>query len=353
MSFVCVRLPAIGLAALVLLVSTGCGPTDRGFPAGGARAATEDLAQDGDRPYQIVTTCGMVTDIARTVAGERAVVTGLMGEGVDPHLYKPTRNDIRRLMDADLVFYVGLSLEGRMADDFARLARQGKPVHAVTDGLDRSLLRELPSFEDYWDPHVWMDVSLWGRCVEYVAEVLARFDPDHADEYRQNAAAYCAELEKLNEYVRAVIATIPERQRVLVTAHDAFGYFSRAYGIPVRPVQGVSTESAAGVDDINRLVDFIVERRVPAIFVESSVPADRIAAIVEGAERRGRRVAIGGELYSDAMGPPGTWEGTYIGMIDHNATTIARALGGEAPEGGFRANSETARSSSLSTGKRS
>ncbi len=284
---------------------------------------------------EIVTTCGMVTDIVRQVVGPRADVSGLMGEGVDPHTYKPTLSDVRRLTDADLVFYCGLMLEGRMADTFTKLARQGKPVYAVTEALDEKLLREPPEFQGHWDPHVWMDVQLWSRCVAYVADVMAEFDPDHADEYRANAAAYRKELDRLDDYVRRVIASIPESQRYLVTAHDAFGYFSRAYNIPVKSVQGITTESEPSVDDVNKLVDFIVEHRIRAIFVESSVPQDYIDAVIEGARSRDWTVTVGGQLFSDAMGPPGTYEGTYIGMIDHNATTIARALGGEAPAGGL------------------
>jgi manganese/zinc/iron transport system substrate-binding protein len=277
----------------------------------------------------------MVADVVRQVAGERAQVTGLMGEGVDPHLYKPTRSDIRRLSDADVVFYSGLLLEGRMTDTFAQVARRGKPVYAVTEAIDQSYLREPPEFAGHYDPHVWMDVSAWIQCARFVAKALGEFDPPHAAEYKANADAYCDELTQLDEYVRKVIASIPEPQRVLVTAHDAFGYFGRAYDIEVRSVQGISTDSEAGVADVNQLVRFIVERKLPAIFVESSVPSRNLQAVIEGAEQQGVEVAIGGELYSDAMGPEGTYEGTYIGMIDHNATIIARALGGEAPERGM------------------
>jgi manganese/zinc/iron transport system substrate-binding protein len=285
---------------------------------------------------RVVTTTGMVTDTVRTVAGEHAEVVGLMGEGVDPHLYKPTRSDVKQLMDAEVVFYSGQMLEGRMGDLFEKLARSGKPCFAVTGGLEESYLLAPPGFEGHPDPHVWMDVAAWSECVGHVAETLARNDPAHADAYRQNAETYRAELAELDTYVRQVIATIPEGQRVLVTAHDAFGYFSRAYDIPVRSVQGISTESEAGVDDIVKLVDLLVERKIRAIFVETSVSEKNIRAVIEGAADRGHDVRIGGELFSDAMGPAGTYEGTYIGMIDHNATPIARALGGEAPERGFR-----------------
>lgn len=323
----------IGVLLLGLAVSVvgmaGCDRT-------GSRESPGQLQYEGDYPYKIVTTCGMVTDIVRVVAGDQAEVTGLMGPGVDPHLYKPTRNDVQKLMSADVVFYSGLMLEGRMADTFARVARRGKPIYAVTEQIDRSYLREPPAFEGHWDPHVWMDVQAWSQCVDFVAEALAEFDPSNADDYRQNAEEYRAKLEELDAYVQKVIASIPEEQRLLVTAHDAFGYFSRAYDIPVKGVQGITTASEPGLEDINRLVDLIVERQVQAIFVESSVPKDQIRAVIEGAGEQGWDVKIGGELYSDAMGPPGTYEGTYIGMLDHNATTIARALGGEAPSGGWQ-----------------
>ncbi|NUQ64758.1 MAG: zinc ABC transporter substrate-binding protein [Pirellulales bacterium] len=319
------------LALFSALSLLGCG-SSASSPS--QRGQASDAAARG-YPYTVVTTTAMVTDIVRIVAGDNAKVTGLMGEGVDPHLYKPTRNDVRRLMDADIVFYSGLMLEGRMSETFTQIARTNKPVYAVTAGIDKSSLLQPAGAQGHWDPHVWMDVSAWSECVGFVAERLAEFDPPHADAYRQNAAAYRAELEKLDGYVRRVIAGIPEQQRVLITAHDAFEYFSRAYSIPVRSIQGISTESEAGVNDINRLVDFIVERKIKAIFVESSVSQQNIRAVVEGAAQKGWEVAIGGQLFSDAMGRAGTYEGTYIGMIDHNATTIARSLGGEAPEKGF------------------
>jgi manganese/zinc/iron transport system substrate-binding protein len=289
----------------------------------------------GGYPFRIVTTCGMVTDIVAHVAGDKATVTGLLGEGVDPHLYKPKRTDTQALMDADVIFYSGLMLEGRMTDTFARVSRTGKPVFAVTEGIDESYLREPPQFAGHWDPHVWMDVSAWSECVAFVARSLAEYDPRHADDYRQSAEQYRADLRKLDDYVRRVIASIPEPQRVLITAHDAFGYFARAYGIEVRAPQGITTESEPSVEDINRLVDFIVERQIGAIFVESSVNPKSVQALIEGAMSKGQKVKVGGNLFSDAMGAPGSYEGTYIGMIDHNATTIARALGGQAPEKGL------------------
>jgi manganese/zinc/iron transport system substrate-binding protein len=296
-----------------------------------AQAAPKPLPKN----YAIVTTCGMVTDIVREVAGDRARVTGLMGEGVDPHLHKPTRDDVAKLLNADVVFYSGLMLEGRMTDTFLKIARRGTPVYPVTELLDEKFLLEPEEFEGHTDPHVWMDVSGWSGAVEAVAKSLAEIDPPNAAYYRANAARYRAELAKLHEYAKTSIASVPAPHRVLVTAHDAFNYFGRAYGVEVRGIQGISTESEAGVADINRLVDFLVERKIPAIFVESSVSDKNIRALIEGCKSRGHPVVIGGTLFSDAMGAPGTYEGTYIGMLDHNITTIARALGGKAPERGL------------------
>ena len=285
--------------------------------------------------YTIVTTCGMVTDIVREVAGDKARVTGLMGEGVDPHLYKPTRDDVVKLLQADVVFYSGLMLEGRMSDTFLKVARKGAHVFAVTDLLDDKFLLEPAEFAGHTDPHVWMDVKGWMDAVKVVARSLGEVDAANTAYYDQNARRYSAQLVKLDDYAKRILASIPKERRVLITAHDAFNYFGRAYGIDVRGIQGISTESEAGVADINKLVDFLVERKIPAIFVESSVSDKNIKALIEGCKSRGHPVRIGGELFSDAMGKPGTYEGTYVGMIDHNATIIARALGGEAPERGL------------------
>ena len=326
------RLPLTAtLAALSLFALAGCG-SDTAPPAGqGAAAVGSDTVKT---PYSIVTTCGMVTDIVAVVAGERANVSGLMGEGVDPHMYKPTRNDQKTLLEADIVFYSGLMLEGRMGDTFIGIGRSGKPVFAVTEQIDESYLREPPEFAGHWDPHVWMDITAWSQCVDVVTEALSSYDMTHADEYRQRATDYQAQLREMDDYVRRTIATIPENQRWLVTAHDAFGYFSRAYKIPVKSAQGISTDSDSAVDDINQLVSFIVEKKISAIFVESSVNPKTITAIIEGCGQKRWDVRIGGKLFSDAMGAPGTYTGTYLGMMDHNATTIARALKGKAPATG-------------------
>lgn len=289
---------------------------------------------DKDR-ITIVATVGMIEDIARQVAGERAEVVGVIGPGIDPHLYKPTRGDVRRILDADVIFYNGLMLEGKMTDTLIRAASAGRKVFAVTELIDPEELLEPEGREGLYDPHVWMDPAAWMKAVAVVRDRLTECDPEHAEAYRANAERYVGELRKLDAYAVGVLSSVPENQRVLVTAHDAFNYFGRRFGYTVVGLQGLSTESEAGVRDIERLVDLIVTRKIEAVFVESTVSKRNISALVAGARARGQAVAIGGELFSDAMGPADTYRGTYIGMIDHNVTTIARALGGQAPEKGL------------------
>lgn len=278
---------------------------------------------------KIVATTGMVADLVRIIGGDSLEVTALIGSGVDPHLYKPTRADVKRLLEADAVFYSGLHLEGRMTEALTHLARGGKPVVAITEELDPSLLRAADDAPGFWDPHVWMDVSLWSQCLPAIQRTLSEMAPEHAAEFQARTDELRGRLQLLDAKINGVIKSIPESQRVLITAHDAFGYFSQRYEIEVRSIQGVSTESEAGVGDVNELVSFVVSHRVPAVFVESSVNSKTVQAVQEGAESRGFNVRIGAELYSDAMGPAGTYEGTYIGMMDANATRIARALGGD------------------------
>lgn len=286
--------------------------------------------------YKAVATIGMVADIVRSVAGDRARVEGMIGEGVDPHVYKPTRQDVALLSQADIIFYNGLMLEGKMGDVLVRVARRGKPVYAVTEEILEQGDYVITDEENHFDPHVWMDVRGWMRAVSVVEKALTGYDPEGAVTYEKNAEEYRAQLEELDAYARRVISSISESQRVLVTAHDAFGYLGRAYGLEVRGIQGLSTESEAGVQDIENLITFLVENQIPAVFVETSVADKNVRALVEGARAQGHDLMIGGELFSDAMGEPGTYEGTYIGMIDHNVTTIARALGGEAEVGGMQ-----------------
>ncbi len=294
-----------------------------------------DKAKVADGKISIAATTGMIADIVRNVARDKATVNGIIGEGVDPHLYKPTSLDVKALQSADIVFYNGMKLEGKMSDVLDRIGQQGKKVTAVTEEIARDPDYTLSGEDNHLDPHVWMDVNGWKSAVNVVAKVLAEFDPDNATFYNNNADVYAAELAALNGYALDSIESIPEGQRVLVTAHDAFNYMARAYGIEVRGIQGLSTESEAGVKDIEDLVNFLVDRKIPAVFVESSVSDKNIKALIEGASARGHSVSIGGTLFSDAMGREGSYAGTYIGMIDHNVTTIARALGGKVPEGGM------------------
>lgn len=286
-------------------------------------------------PYRVTCTVGMVADIVRQVAGDKAEVENIIGEGVDPHLYSATRSDLGRLRRADAIIYSGLMLEGKMTDSLIKIGRR-RPVYAVTERLDEKNLLSPKEFKGHHDPHVWMNAALWKECSETVAVVLGEFDSANSKYYHSNYMRYAKELDQLHAYAKKTVATIPEKSRVLVTAHDAFNYFGRAYGIEVRGIQGISTESEAGIKDINRLVDMIVERDIKAVFVETSVSEKNVRALVEGAAEKGKIVKIGGYLFSDAMGKPGTYEGTYIGMIDHNVTTVVRALGGTAPAGGMQ-----------------
>lgn len=276
-------------------------------------------------PRSVVCTIGMIADVASIIGGDRVKVTGIMGEGVDPHLYKASTGDVRLLTDADLILYCGLNLEGKMGDLFVKMAAR-KPTVAVTERIDEKLLREPPEFAGHFDPHVWFDVSLWMNAVERIRDALIALDPDGASGYNDRAARYLKELAELHRECRDKISAIPRESRMLITAHDAFGYFGHAYDIDVRGLQGISTESEPSLRDVNTLVDMIVSRKVKAVFVESSVPARNVEALIEGCKSRGHAVRIGGELFSDAMGRAGTPEGTYIGMVRYNVRTIVDAL---------------------------
>jgi manganese/zinc/iron transport system substrate-binding protein len=275
----------------------------------------------------IVTTTGMIGDLAEHLGGDYVKVTSLMGPGVDPHLYKASEGDVGRMSGADLILYNGLHLEGAMAEVLERLASR-IPTVAVASGIDDSLLLTPPEFKGNHDPHIWFDVSLWMHAADRVASALVEHDPAHAESYLESLSEYHKKLTRLHDYVLEVAATIPPEARVLVTAHDAFNYFGRAYGFEVKGLQGISTATEAGTADVQALAEFIAQSKLPAMFVESSVPPRSIQAVQEAVRARGFQVQIGGELYSDAMGEEGTAEGTYIGMISHNIETIAAALKG-------------------------
>jgi manganese/zinc/iron transport system substrate-binding protein len=276
------------------------------------------------RPIEVLTTIGMVTDIVENVGGARVRVNGLMGPGVDPHLYKPSAGDALELGRADVIFYGGLHLEGRMDDLFDKISASGRAAYAVTDEIDPALLREEDELAH--DPHVWFDVSLWQVAVHTVQRRLSALDPGSDALYRANAARYLAELDALDAYALTQIKTIPPESRVLITAHDAFGYFGARYGLEVRGLQGISTASEISAADVQDLAVFIAQRKIKAIFVESSVPEATVRAVQEAVRSRGWDVVIGGELFADAMGAAGTPEGTYIGMVKHNVDTIVQAL---------------------------
>lgn len=295
-----------------------------------ARSAPPESAQRS-APVKVVATIGMIADVAKEVGGEHVRVAALMGEGVDPHLYKASPGDVRTMSDADIILYNGLHLEGRMADVIVKMAGR-RTVAQVTDSIDEKLLREPPEFQGQYDPHVWFDVGLWSQAADRIRDVFSTKDPANAAAYDAAWKRYAEVLAALNDYAKATIATIPQEQRIMVTAHDAFGYFGRAYGLEVKAIQGISTDSEASLKDMNALVDVLVSRKVPAVFIESSVPRKTIDALVEGCRGRGHTIAIGGELFSDAMGKDGTLDGTYVGMVLHNVDTITRALGGNVPE---------------------
>ena len=288
-----------------------------------------------DKKINVVCTIGMITDVTKEVGGDRIDVRGIMKSGIDPHLYKATRSDIVLLSNADVIFYNGLFLEGKMTDALIRVASAGKKVFAVTELLDEKYLLEPKEFQGHFDPHVWMDPKAWARAVELIRDKLAEADPKGKDVFYKNAKNYLLKLEKLDKYATDVLNSVPKDSRVLVTAHDAFNYFGKRFGYEVLGIQGLSTDSEAGVKDIERIVSLLVGKKISAVFIESTVSDKNIKALIEGAAARNHQVKIGGELFSDAMGKNGTYEGTYIGMIDHNVTTISRALGGNAPEKGM------------------
>ena len=287
--------------------------------------ASSSTGISSQEPIRVVTTIGMITDIVQNVGGDRVNATGLMGPGIDPHLYKASEGDVARLVKADLIFYNGLHLEGKMAGVLERMQDQIQTV-AVTQDIDRAILLAPPEFEGAYDPHLWFDVTLWMKAVERVRDTLIEVDKGSAELYRANTKNYLTKLEELHNYVMQQAERVSPDQRVLVTAHDAFNYFGRAYGFEVRGLQGISTAAEAGTADVQALVQFIVERRIPAMFVETSVPRRSIEAVQAAVKAKGFSVEIGGQLFSDAMGPSGTLEGTYIGMVRHNIDTIVASL---------------------------
>ncbi len=287
------------------------------------------------KPLNVVATTGMIADLLQNIGGSVVNVNSLMGPGVDPHSYRQTRGDILTMTKADAVFYHGLDLEVQMFDFFDQLSVKSK-VMAITEAIDTSKLLAYDDYENAYDPHIWMDPMIWAEMINPLVDALRETIPEHSDILTANATAYRDQLRSLNAYSEEVLSSVPSESAILVTAHDAFGYFGAAYGFQVTGVQGISTNSEAGLYRIRELVDLLVDRNVPAVFIESSVSDRNIRALIEGAAAKDHTVSLGGELFSDAMGPVGSYEGTYIGMIDHNVTTITKALGGTVPVRGWQ-----------------
>ncbi|UUV05730.1 metal ABC transporter solute-binding protein, Zn/Mn family [Ruegeria sp. YS9] len=306
----------------------------RNFLAVLALAVSLPVTAWADAPLKVVATTGMIADAARQVGGDHVDVRGLMGPGVDPHAYRQTRSDIVAMTRADLILWHGLYLEAQMEDFFHDLERK-RTVVAVAEGIDKSKLRAHDDYADKYDPHVWMTPELWRDVVLEVQAALTEVRPEAAEVFAANAQAHLADIDRLTDYADNALASVPDNNKVLVTAHDAFGYFGESFGFEVLGIQGISTQSEAGLNRIGELVDLLVDRKITAVFVESSVSDRSIRALIEGAAAKGHEVHVGGELFSDAMGEEGTYEGTYVGMLDHNITVIASALGGDVPDRGM------------------
>ena len=320
------RFPSI-LSYCSLLALAGCGAA---LHSEHAESSSGSATFGGKHPIQVVCTIGQVAEMIARIGGEHVHVDALMGPGVDPHLYRPIASDVRKLDAADAIFYNGLHLEGRMSDLFVQMARR-KATFAVTEGLqirNDPRLREPPEFQGMYDPHVWHDVALWADCVRDVADAWAKFDPSYADDYEKNAAAYIKELQELDAFCKSEIAKIPEDRRVLITAHDAFGYFGKSYGLEVHGLKGISTDAEQDVKHQEDLQAMIIERKLPAVVVESAVAHRTVEALIEPCRAAGHDVKRGGELYADAMGPAGSPDSNYAGMIRHNVRTIVEALSG-------------------------
>lgn len=286
-------------------------------------SCSQKSEKGSDQRLRVVTTTGMIADAVTNITGDQAEVISLMGPGVDPHLYKATQGDLQKLTDADIIFYNGLHLEGKMGEVLEKLSRT-KTVVAVGGSIEETRLRSVA--QGVHDPHIWFNVDLWKEAVKVATQTLIEKDSVHMNLFRANAEKYITQLDSLHRSIQEKIKEIPDAQRVLITAHDAFGYFGDAYGVEVRGLQGISTVAEFGLKDVTELVDFIISRKIKAIFVETSVSEKSINAVIEGCQQQGWQVHIGGSLYSDAMGPAGTSEGTYIGMVNKNVDLIVSSL---------------------------
>lgn len=303
---------------LILLSSSGCQPS----------TGQSDTPKDfSSRKIKVVATTSMIADLVSEIGGEKVEVAGLMGPGVDPHLYKASEGDVLRMAGADLVVYNGLHLEGKMTEVFEQMAKRGIPTIAVAqDAIPDSLLLMSLTYAGNFDPHVWFDVTLWQRVALHVQTVLSEMSPADSNLFSSNAMAYTEEMASLHTYVETQAASVSEAQRVLITSHDAFGYFGRAYGFEVEALQGLSTATEAGTADVQNLAEFVASRRIPAMFIESSVSPRGIEAVKAAVQAKNFQVKIGGYLYSDALGDPAGPEGTYLGTVKYNIDTVVSAL---------------------------
>ncbi len=286
----------------------------------------KDTVKNDSGKLNIVTTTTMITDMVGIIGDDKINLEGLMGSGVDPHLYKASESDVSKLVNADVIFYNGLHLEGKLEDVFKKIGSENKKSIAVTASLNKKSLIASENFESNVDPHVWFDIGMWIEVSRFVMQELIELDPENEAVYQENGIKYVKELEALQKEIILEIESLPKEKRILVTAHDAFSYFGQAYDFEVVGLQGLSTATEAGVKDVQRISDFIVEKNVKAIFVESSVPRRTIEALQAAVKSKGQDVEIGGTLYSDALGNAGSMEGTYIGMYRHNVKTIVNAL---------------------------
>ncbi|PHS07800.1 MAG: manganese transporter [Kordia sp.] len=300
------------IIVLIVLIAFSC-----------KKEVKEDI---GNRKLKVVTTTSQVTDLVKELAGDNVILEGLMGAGVDPHLYKASEGDVTKFYNADAIFYSGLHLEGKLEDVFEKMRHQGKTTIAVSDAISKSDLISSADFASSYDPHFWFSVTQWKKVTRYVADELSKLDVKNATVYADNAKKYIEKLTALEERNAAQLEVLPKEKRILVTAHDAFAYFGKAYNFQVVSLQGLSTATEAGVQDVQRISSFIIEHNIKAVFIESSVPVRTVEALQAAVKSKGHQVEIGGTLYSDALGNPDTIEGTYIGMYAYNMKTIVNAL---------------------------
>ncbi|WP_196889967.1 metal ABC transporter solute-binding protein, Zn/Mn family [Aureivirga sp. CE67] len=280
----------------------------------------------GDEKLNVVTTTTMITDLLHNIGGDKIELNGLMGTGVDPHLFKASEGDVNKLFNADVVFYNGLHLEGKLVEVFEKMKHQNKKTFAVADAVSKADLIPSELFDSNYDPHIWFSIQDWKKVTQYVSETLQKVDAKNKDFYAKNGEEYLKKIDVLAKEIETKINELPVDKRILVTAHDAFNYFGKAYDFEVVGLQGLSTATEAGVQDVQKLSNLIIEKKIKAIFVESSVPKRTIEALQAAVKSKGHDVAIGGELFSDALGSKGTEEGTYIGMYIYNTNTIVNAL---------------------------